>query len=130
MDPDVNLLYRGMIKFMTGDLAIKDFPSNSQLQKQAKITAREMMFRNEAYSKLVSSEFSSHIRLSMHPSANNGSKYSFQLIPSPKAWTSPWHCALLVNADGQYETIHRKEAMAAGHEIVFKDGQPYYFKQN
>lgn len=88
-DPDVNTLYRGMLFFMEGDLAIREFPSRSQLHKQAKIVAREMMFRNEAYSKLIQTNFTDHIRLSMHQSVNNGAKYSFQLIPSALAKHSP-----------------------------------------
>jgi pyoverdine/dityrosine biosynthesis protein Dit1 len=126
-DPDTNALYRGMIRFLELDLAIRDYPSNSQLHKEAKRVARTMMFRNEAYSALIKSEFPNYIRLSMHPSENNGTKYSFQLIPSPKAWTSPWHCAMLLNSEGIYETIHKKDAIAAGHELVYTNGQPYYF---
>ncbi len=129
MDPDVNHLYRGMIKFLTLDLAIKNFPSNEQLHKAAKRLAREMMFRNEAYSKLVQSEFSSNIRLSMHPSINNGTKYSFQLIPSKLAWTSPWHCALLITKDNEYATIHKKDALKNNFELVYKNSQPYYFQE-
>jgi pyoverdine/dityrosine biosynthesis protein Dit1 len=128
MDPDVNFLYRGMIKFMTQDLAIRNFPSNTQLQKQAKIVAREMMLRNEAYSKLIATEFTDSIRLSMHPSVNNGTKFSFQLIPSPKAWTSPWHCALLMEKDGQMATIHKKDAEAAGYELVDLNGRPHHYQ--
>lgn len=130
LDPDVNFLYRGMIHFMEQELAVKEFASRNQLHKAAKKLTRDMMLRNEAYSSLVKNEFSEYIRLSMHPSVNNGAKYSFQLIPSPKAWTSPWHCALLVNKEGEFETIHKKDALAAGHELVYKDGQPYYYKQN
>lgn len=130
IDADVNSLYRGMMRFLTLDLAIKSFPSNNQLQKEAKKMAREMMLMNEAYSALIAKEFKNYVRLSMHPSINNGFKYSFQLIPSPKAWTSPWHCALLINKDGQYETIHKKDAVAAGHELVYQDGRPYYFTEN
>lgn len=128
LDADVQSLYRGMIKFLSLDLAIKPFDSNSQLHKRAKIVAREMMFRNEAYSKLIQENFKDAVRLSMHPSINNGQKFSFQLIPSPKAWTSPWHSALLVNAEGILETIHRKDAVGAGYELVQKDGRPYYFQ--
>lgn len=127
-DPDVNALYRGMIHFMEEELAYKEFASRNQLHKAAKRLAKQMMFRNEAYSHLVRQEFPSNIRLSMHPSANNGSKYSFQLIPSPHAWTSPWHCALLIESDGQYATIHRKDAEAAGHQLIQKGGRPYYYQ--
>lgn len=128
LDPDVNSLYRGMIRFIEQDLTIRSFPSLSQLHKKAKIVGREMMFRNEAYSSLIRTHFTDHIRLSMHPSVNNGAKYSFQLIPSPKARHSPWHAALLINADGTLETIHRKDAEERGFELVYKDNQPYYFQ--
>lgn len=128
-DVNVNTLYRGMTIFMTEELAIKEFPSKSQRQKAAKILVREMMRRNEAYSALVQKEFSGHIRLSMHPSTNNGIKYSFQLIPSQNARHSPWHSALLIHKDSSYETIHRKDAIAAGHELAYSNGQPYYFAE-
>lgn len=126
MDPDVNALYRGMIKFMNGDLAIKDYPSSSQLQKHAKIMAREMMHRNEAYSALVRTEFADCIRLSMHPSVNNGTKYSFQLIRSPFVKHSPWHSCLLVHKDGSFESIHRADGIGK-YELVNVEGRPYYF---
>lgn len=130
IDADVNNLYRGMMRFLGLDLAILPFPSNKQLQKEAKRMAREMMLMNEAYSALIAKEFKSYVRLSMHPSINNGAKYSFQLIPGPKSDKSPWHCALLINKDGQYETVHRRDAEAAGYELVYKDGRPYYFIEN
>lgn len=128
-DPNVNALYRGMIRFMMEEEQWKDYPSKNQLQKKAKLIARAAMFRNEAYSHLVETQFTSHIRLSMHPTTNNGKKYSFQMIPGPRAWTSPWHCALAVHPDG-YETIHKADALAQGYELVYKDGQPYNFVTN
>lgn len=126
MDADVNYLYRGMSIFMEEELAIQSFPSRNQLHKAAKILTREMMLRNEAYSGLVKKEFGNHIRLSMHSSVNNGAKYSFQLIPSTNAKHSPWHCALVL-ANGQYITMHRKDAELAGYELIQKDGRPYNF---
>ncbi len=128
MDMNVNFLYKGMIRFMNEELAIKEFPSRSQQQKAAKLLVRQMMQRNEAYSNLVKDEFKSYIRLSMHPSTNNGDKYSIKLIPGDKAFRSPWHCALYVNDQGEYETVHKKEAEAMGLELVTKNNQPYYYK--
>lgn len=130
-DADVNALWRGMIRFMEGDLSIRTYDSNSQLHKAAKKLARQMMLRNEAYSSLVAQELTQKqgmIRLSMHPSVNDGNKYSFQLIDSPKAWYSPWHCAIFEDRRGEYETIHRKDAVIEGYHIVQKDGRPYYFE--
>lgn len=127
MDPDVNFLYRGMIRFMTGDLAIKDFVSNAQLHKTAKALARQMMLRNEAFSALTRAEFSSDIRLSMHHSINNGNKYSVNLIKGGSH--SPWHSTLVKRKDGTVTTMHRKDASELGHELVYKDGRPFYFQE-
>ncbi len=127
-NPDVNYLYRGMIRFMEEELAIKDFPSRNQLQKAAKKLTREMMFRNEAYSNLVRKEFSSHIRLSMHPSVNNGAKYSINLI-NGRSHYSAWHSVVLEDEDG-FMTMHKKDAIEAGHELMYKNNQPFYFKKN
>jgi pyoverdine/dityrosine biosynthesis protein Dit1 len=124
-NPDVNYLYRGMVRFMEEELAMQTFASNNQHTKAAKELARTMMFRNEAYSNLVKHEFSNMVRLSMHPSINNGTKYSFQLIPGGRH--SAWHCALVVTKEGAIETMHRKDAILAGHELVYKDNRPYFF---
>lgn len=125
-NPDVNFLYRGMIHFMEEELAVKQFPSRNQLQKAAKALTRQMMVRNEAWSNLVKTEFKDDIRLSMHPSVNNGQKYSFKLIPGKQANKSAWHSALYLDGDN-YVTIHRKEAEEQGLHLQFKDGRPYYY---
>lgn len=126
-NPDVNFLYRGMMRFMNEELAIQTFPSNAQRQKEAKRITRIMMLRNEAYSNLVKENFKDSIRLSMHPSVNNGTKYSFQLIPSAKAKHSAWHAALVVKKDGTIATMHRKDAELAGYHLEYKDGRPFYY---
>jgi pyoverdine/dityrosine biosynthesis protein Dit1 len=128
-NPDVNHLYRGMTIFMMEELADKEYPSKNQLQKAAKILTRQMMFRNEAYSNLVRAEFSKHIRLSMHPSVNNGAKYSFKLIPGKNTRHSAWHSAILMDGE-EYITIHKKEAEEAGYDLAYQDGQPFYYVNN
>jgi len=124
-DPDVNALYRGMIRFMELDLAIHPYDSANQLHKAAKRTARAMMLRNEAYSQLIATEFSDYIRLSMHPGTNT-KKFSFQLIPGANAHHSPWH-GTVVNTGTEYVTMHKRDAEAAGYQLVYKEGQPYNY---
>lgn len=125
-DQDVNFLYRGMIKFMSEELADKDFPTNSQRQKEAKRLVRRMMLRNEAYDNMVRHIFKDHIRLSMHPSVNNGKKYSIKLIDSPYAKHSAWHSAIVLDGPDVI-TMHKRDAIEKGYEIVDVDGQPFYF---
>lgn len=125
-DADVNYLYRGMIKFMSEELADKDYTSGSQRQKAAKSLVRRMMLRNEAYDNMVRHIFKDHIRLSMHPSVNNGKKYSIKLIDSPYARHSAWHSAVVLD-NGVVHTMHKIDAISKGYELVTVDGQPYYF---
>lgn len=126
-NPDVNFLYRGMLKFMNEELAWHDFPSKNQREKAAKKLVREMMLRNEAYNLLIRKELSDHIRLSMHPSVNNGYKYSFKLIPGEHTNHSAWHSVVVLH-NGQATTMHKKDAIAAGYELMYKDGNPYNFE--
>lgn len=114
-NPDVNFLYKGMIRFMTEELAIKSWASGNQHHKAAKALAKKMMFMNEAYSNLVKQEFSDNIRLSMHPSVNNGAKYSFQLIPN--AMHSAWH-SVVIKQDNFIQTMHKKDAIAQGFQLI------------
>lgn len=126
-NPNVNALYRGMKHFMEEELAAREFPSKRARERAAGKLARSLMFRNEAYSALATHTFPKAIRLSMHPTTNNGEKYSIQLIPSPKAWTSPWHCALVVHSDGVLETIHRADADRLGYTLVYHNNRPYNY---
>ncbi len=127
-DTDVNILYRGMIQFMGYELAMKEYRSNNQLHKAAKRLANDMMFRNEAYSNLVKHEFKSDIRLSMHPSVNNGAKYSFQLINSENAHHSAWHSVLVMDMrSGTVETMHKRTALENNYQLINVDGQAFHF---
>lgn len=125
INPDTNWLYKGMIRFMEQELATKTFPSSNQQHKAAKKLAKDMMLRNEAYSALVRKEFKDEIRISMHPSVNNGSKFSFDLIPG--GHHSAWHCSIVMDDDKNVQTMHRKDAEALGYHLVYKNNQPYYF---
>lgn len=131
-DLDTQMLYRGMSIFMEQELANRPYDSRNQRHKAAKILTREMMRRNQAYSALMNSHFSDMIRISMHPSVNNGKKYSWNLYPTDAQLVhhSPWHSALLRRADGKLETIHRKDAEMAGYDLIWKDQRPYYFLQS
>lgn len=127
-DLNVNELYRGMIIFMQEENKQKQYPSNTQREKAAKILAREAMLRNEAYSTLIQHEFDDHIRLSMHNSTNDGVKFSFKLLEGNSKY-SPWHSALLMHKDNTFETIHKIDAINAGHELVYVNNKPEYFQE-
>lgn len=126
IDPNVNWLYRAMIRFMEEETANKSYISKRQHHIAAKTLARSMMERNEVYSNFAEFEMPSYIRLSMHATTND-KKWGFKLIPGDQARYSPWHCALLVGPDG-ISTIHKMDAEAAGYKLVTKNNQPYYYE--
>lgn len=131
-DSDTNMLRNGMIRFMEQELATNTYVSNNQRHKAAKALADKMMLANEAYSALVKQEFKTSIRLSMHPSENNGNKFSFQLIEGKpeNIWASPWHCAIVLDPIEGAITMHRIDAELHNYDLVTKDNQPYYFIAN
>lgn len=86
-------LYRGFSRFMFEDLAFHpDFleQTNSQRKKAAEEVAREMILRNQAYSRLVERVLPMHIRLSIHAHDSAGPKFPVQLLRCrPIAENSP-----------------------------------------
>lgn len=125
-DANTHYLYLGMLKFMGEEFAYKDFASGKQMKREVKALVRKLMFRNEAYSNLVRKEFASKIRLSMHPSVNDGTKYSIKLLPGDNTKHSAWHSVAVLNGE-EIMTLHRKDAEELGYQLVTKDNQPYYY---
>lgn len=125
-DQDVNYTYRGMIMFISEEFATTQFESGKAKERAVKSLVRKVMLRNEAFDNMVRHVFKDHIRLSMHKSVNNGKKYSINLIDSPYAKHSAWHSAVVFDHD-KVMTMHKKDAVNQGYELVNVNGQPFYF---
>lgn len=128
-DANVNWLYRAMIRFMEEETEnhLSDYPSKRQHHLASKSLARTMMLRNELLSNYAEQEMGGHIRLSMHATTNDH-KWGFKLIPGERSFFSPWHCAILKGQNGELSTIHRKDAEAAGYNLVSVNSQPYFYE--
>lgn len=126
-EEDVRMLYLGLTRFMTTDIVWPPGLSRTQIQKRAKRVAQQMLMRSEAYSRFITSHHPKAIRISCHPSTNSGAKYSWQFIPGNQGWNTPWHNVLCV-VNGRYTLMNRADAEKQDLELVYKDGQPYYFR--
>lgn len=126
---DVIMLYNGMQMFMREDKIWGNDMSRKSIDREVKSMTRQMMIRNEAYSNLIDKEFSDSIRVSIHPSTNNGHKYSINLVSCSDGWSSPWHRSLAVTRDRKKLLIKRVDAESAGFELRYKDEMPYYFQE-
>ncbi|KAK7538462.1 Pyoverdine/dityrosine biosynthesis protein-domain-containing protein [Phyllosticta citribraziliensis] len=122
-------LYRGLMKFMSDDLAHnKSFASKGSNQRKRIISrvAKVMIIRNYAYSNLVELLFPSHIRLSIHAHDNSGPKFGIRLFPkqSVRVVEDLASCGAQVSLD-EYHTP------TAWHNcLVYIDGEaaPYLVK--
>ncbi|KAL1389702.1 Pyoverdine/dityrosine biosynthesis protein-domain-containing protein [Phyllosticta capitalensis] len=122
-------LYRGLLKFMSDDLAHnKSFASKGSNQRKRIISrvAKVMIIRNYAYSNLVELLFPSHIRLSIHAHDNSGPKFAIRLFPkhSVRVVEDLDSCGAQVSLD-EYHTP------TAWHNcLVYVDGEaaPYLVK--
>lgn len=132
-DADAILTYRGYNKFLETDLQHDSrLAGKSQAQKSKfyQTTARNMMVRGRAFALAVADAFSKHIRLSIHPSANDAAKLSVSLLPQtgPKPMT-PWHASMVRAVDGTLSLAHAATVPALTHELVWENGRPSYFRE-
>lgn len=126
-DADTNMLYCGLSRFMQTDYLWPAGLSKTQIRKRAGILGKQMLMRSEAYSRFITHHYPRSIRISCHPSTNAGAKYSWQFIPGNLGWNTPWHNALCV-VGGVYKLMKRAEADRLGLELVSRNGQPWYYR--
>ncbi|KAI9149902.1 Isocyanide synthase xanB [Paramyrothecium foliicola] len=133
---DTSLTYQGYIKLANDDLrwgpdldpAIKN--DAEKYAAETRRVAERMTERLLAYEKALEAAFPHHIRLSIHRSTGKA-KISIPLIPQPNSFgPQPWHCCVVVTAQGQYLTGHSKDYRDSDeYEIINKDGKPYLVRE-
>lgn len=94
-----------------------------------KKVAKKMIQRSEAFTLAIRTLNPLHVRLSMHPSSG-AVKLSIPLIPNLNGnfQKSPWHSCVAVGVDGSYRCVHVEE-IEDSHDLVHKDGRPYFFRE-
>ncbi|PIN79939.1 hypothetical protein COV13_04440 [Candidatus Woesearchaeota archaeon CG10_big_fil_rev_8_21_14_0_10_32_9] len=128
-DQDITILYNGMNIFMQQEKIWPDDMSKRQMIKSAKELAKSMIIRGEAYTKLIKANFPDSIRLSCHPSTNEGTKYSWRFVEDVTVSASPWHNVLCAYENGSRTFKKKIIAEQEGLELVMKEDRPYYFKE-
>ena len=68
--------------------------------------------------------------MSIHRSTGKA-KISIQLIPQPHGFgAQPWHCCVIVTADGQYLTGQSKDYRGNDrYEIIQRDGKEHFVRE-
>lgn len=139
---DIKNTYLGFRSFLNLDLNLKwsqpqengKIRSKSEVEKECKIIAKQMIVRNQAFSTLVSVKYPHHIRWSIHAGNMQGPKFSISLVNTrPNATVcasaTPWHNVLLMNDDGEVFAVRRADVNLDKYELVSREGIPWFYKQ-
>jgi L-tyrosine isonitrile synthase len=102
--------------------------NGSGKRRECKIFALGVLHRSAAWSRLIAAEFPGAVRLSIHQWwPHNASKVGIYLSPGLDNLVSPWRGVGLYDRAGRsWKIVKRHEAEAAGAELAWQDGMPYY----
>jgi pyoverdine/dityrosine biosynthesis protein Dit1 len=126
-DENTLALYRGITRFLVEDTSHCS-GTRSALQRACRQRAYGVIQRSRAWGDLIAEHHPNAVRLSIHPQPVGAAKFGIRLLDAPDAWTTPWHSAALLRADGTWTLIPRAKAERLGH-LVYVDGKPSHFQQ-
>lgn len=83
----------------------------------------------QKFAAAIEAKCKNHVRLSIHPSTGQ-TKLSVPLIPQPGKGNlmTPWHCAIAVDLDGSFRTVHAADVRDT-HELVYRNGQLHHLRE-
>ncbi|MBJ7516939.1 MAG: isocyanide synthase family protein [Stenotrophomonas sp.] len=118
---------RGIIRFMAeDDWRADDARSATQIQREAKARAYQVVQRSLAWGSFLQAKFPRSIRLSIHPQARGSDKMGIHMLPTADAWLTPWH-AVAVDLGDRAVLMKRHQAESQGARLVHVDGCPSHY---
>ncbi|KAF5663859.1 ABC1 transport [Fusarium circinatum] len=131
VNPDTLGTYKGYCRFLKSDLQHIFGPakSSAKYRKDVKYLAKQMLIRGYAFAGAVKARFPNYLRLSIHQSTGQN-KISISLLNTKSGFTTPWHCSVVLMADGEWLsglTVDFKADRLL--ELVEEDGRPSYFRE-
>ncbi|MAV37442.1 MAG: hypothetical protein CMJ59_18530 [Planctomycetaceae bacterium] len=122
-------MFNGIHRFVFEDqIALQSTQSRTQVRKQAKQTAYEVIRRSNAWSRLIAECFPDALRLSIHPQDPHSDKIGILLTHAEDQWITPWHGCVLLDAE-QYTLVRRSHAESCGASLVLRDAQPSHYER-
>jgi L-tyrosine isonitrile synthase len=128
-DPSERILFNGIHRFLFEEhLTFQRGKSRTQVRRECKERAYQVIQRSQAWSRLVAERFPGSLRLSIHPQAAHSEKIGVLLGPhSRDHWLTPWH-GVAVEEREQFTLMRREEAETLGARIVERRGRPAHFQ--
>lgn len=127
-EEDAHRMYCGITRFLVEDsISPHQTKSRTQIQKDCKARAYEVILRSNAWSALLAERFPEAVRLSIHPQACGSQKLGLRLV-GEESWITPWHGVALKTGAG-FTLVKRHEAEALGARLVEDaNGRPSHFE--
>lgn len=120
-------LFNGIHRFLYEDtLGVEIGKSKTQLRKEAKERAYQVVRRSDAWGRLLAECFPTALRLSIHPQGPHRDKIGILLGDADDAWLTPWH-SVAVKLPGGFRLMPRQKAEELGAQQVVMHGRPYYY---
>jgi pyoverdine/dityrosine biosynthesis protein Dit1 len=120
------VLFNGIHRFLFEEFAdIDSSQSRTQIRKQCKPRAVQVIRRSDAWGRLLADCFPTALRLSIHPQDPHSAKIGILLGETDDVWLTPWHGSAVNTADG-WRLMKRDDAEEQGATVVSIDGQPRY----
>lgn len=118
---------RGIIRFMAeDDWRADDVRSATQVQREAKARAYQVVQRSLAWGSFLQEVFPRSVRLSIHPQARSSDKLGIHMLPTADAWLTPWH-AVAVDLGDRAVLMKRHQAERQGARLIHVDGRPSHY---
>lgn len=116
----------GIHRFLFEDACARERGrSRTQLRRETRPLAVEVVRRSDAWGSLVTAAFPRAVRLSIHPQPDVSDKVGVHLLATDDAWLTPWHGAALLDG-GRFRLVKRRDAPDAA--VVDEDGRPSYLE--
>lgn len=125
-EAEAHRMYLGITRFLVEDASHPGQAlSRTQVQKDAKARAYEVIRRSNAWSAALAELFPGAVRLSIHPQACGAAKLGLNLGEA-EGWMTPWH-GVAVEIGGRFVLLKRAQAEALGARVVHSAGRPSHF---
>ena len=121
-------LFNGIQRFLFEDRIMIDAgKTRSQVRKDCKELAHEVIQRSDGWGRLLSDCFPMSLRLSIHPQGPHSEKIGMLLGEANDTWLTPWHGVAVKDGD-TFRMMRRHEAEELGAHVVEREGRPSYFQ--
>ncbi|KAL5443710.1 hypothetical protein PMIN06_008623 [Paraphaeosphaeria minitans] len=132
-DTDTRLTYQGYRRFLMSDLrhifTLGADRNSTAYKRETKYLAKQMIVRGVAFAGAIKHNFPNYLRLSIHQSTGEH-KVSMSLLNTKTGYTTPWHCSVALQADGEWTSAPKGDFEDMPRmKVVEENGRPSYFRE-